>query len=238
MATHPGIVALVGGDEFHPGNEQQDELLRDAARGRPAYVVATAARQGPEMAVRTAQRWFSSLGLDMEELRLRTPTEARSEAAVAQARGAGLIYICGGDPGRVVQVLHGSPAWEAIRDAWRAGCALAGSSAGAMALCRWTLVRRSFPGHTARRPLDALGLVPDCALLPHYDTFGERWIPSAQEQLGPDTLLVGVDERSAAVWSDGTWRAAGPGAVTLVRGEERRRFASGSPIDGLPQPGG
>jgi len=230
------MLALVGGDEFHSGNEQQDELLRDAAAGRPAYVVATATRDAPEMAVRTARRWFESLGLAVEELRLRTPGEARGSAAVEQARGAGLIYLCGGDPGRVVQVLRGSPAWDAIRDAWRGGCALAGSSAGAMALCRWTLVRRSFPGHTQRRPLDALGMVPGCALLPHYDTFGERWIPSAQEELGPDTLLIGVDERSAAVWSDGSWRALGPGAVTLVRGDERRRFASGQAIDGLPDP--
>ncbi len=79
-------------------------------------------------------------------------------------------------------------------------------------------------------------MVPDCALLPHYDTFGERWIPSAQQALGPDTTLVGVDERSAAVWRDGAWTAMGPGAVTVVRGDRRVRFVAGETVTGVPQP--
>src|ERR1700694_4888369 len=218
-----GPLALVGGDEFHPGNEAQDALLCEAAGGRPAYIVATAARDNPEAAVATAQRWFRRFDVDVTELRVRTITDARSTATAEQAKGAGLIYICGGDPGRVAQ-------------AWRAGCALAGSSAGAMALCEWSLVRRGFPGHTDRRGLEALNLVPGSAFLPHYDTFGERWIPSAQESVGVDTLLIGVDERSAAVWGDGAWSAMGPGRVVLVKGDERRVFPAPTPVDGMPQP--
>jgi len=49
-------------------------------------------------------------------------------------------------------------------------------------------------------------------------------------------VLLGVDERSAAVWQDGEWRAFGPGAVTIIAGETRT-FPSGSAIDGLPTPG-
>jgi cyanophycinase-like exopeptidase len=135
-----------------------------------------------------------------------------------------------------VQVVRGTLVWEAIRQSWRDGCALGGSSAGAMALCEWSLVRRGFPGHTDRRGLEGLNLVPASAFLPHYDTFGERWIPSAQESVGADTLLIGVDERSAAVWIDGAWSAMGPGRVVLVRGDERTVFPAPSPIEGLPQP--
>ena len=236
MATTAGPLALVGGDEFHPGNEAQDALLCQAATGRPAYIVATAARDNPEAAVATARRWFNRFGVEVTELRARTITEARSAATAQQAKGAGLIYICGGDPGRAVQVLRGSVVWGAIREAWRGGCALAGSSAGAMALCEWSLVRRGFPGHTDRRGLEGLNLVPGSAFLPHFDTFGERWIPSAQESVGADTLLVGVDERSAAVWADGAWSAMGPGRVVLVRGDERDVSPAPGPVEGLPQP--
>ncbi len=236
MASSPGPLALVGGDEFHPGNEEQDELLCAAAAGRPAYVVATAARDNPEAAVATARGWFGRFGVVVTELRLRTRAEARSPAAAAQAAGAGLVYLCGGDPGRVAQVLRGSPAWQAIRNSWRAGCALAGSSAGAMALCEWTLVRAGWPGHTARRALPALGLLPGTAFLPHFDAFGERWIPSAQAALGPETPLLGVDERSAALWRAGAWHAMGPGGVTLVRGASRATFRGGEAIEGLAAP--
>jgi cyanophycinase len=231
-----GALALVGGDEFRPGNEPHDRLLVKAAGGRPAYVVATAARDNPDAAVRTARRWFARIGLDIAELRIRTPADARSDAIATEANGAGLIYIAGGDPGYLVRVLHGSRAWAAIRDAWRAGCAVAGSSAGAMALCQWALIRAAWPGHTNRRPATALGVVPGCALLPHYDTFGQRWIPSAQRLLGAETLLIGVDERTASVQADGVWRVYGAGRVTLVRGEKRSSFAAGDVLEGMPTP--
>jgi cyanophycinase len=146
------------------------------------------------------------------------------------------VYLAGGDPGRAVQLLAGTPVWEAIVGAWRGGAALAGSSAGAMALCRWMLVRDRWPQHDTRRPVDALGVVPDCALLPHFDTFGERWIPSAQQALGAEVTLVGVDERSAALWRDGAWTAMGPGSVTVVRGDDRTRFAGGATVSGIEQP--
>lgn len=231
-----GVLYLNGGDEFHPGNEPQDELLRDAAGDRPALILATAAADAPETAVRSAQRWFGGLGLAVRELRVRTRSEAVSREMASAAAGAGLFYIVGGDPGRVAKVLRRSVVWDAIVAAWRGGAALAGSSAGAMALCEWTLVRHSFPGHTRRRPDPALGLVPGTAVLPHYNTFGERWIPSAQETLGADTLLIGLDERTAAVWSSGDWRAFGAGAVTLVRGDSRVSFEPGAAIEGLPDP--
>lgn len=231
-----GPLALVGGAEFQPGNEEQDRVLARAANGRAAYVVCAAIRTRPEQAVSTARRWFATVDVDMTELRVRTRTDASAEASVDAARDAGLVYLAGGDPGRTVQLLAGTPVWDAIAAAWRGGAALAGSSAGAMALCRWTLVRHHWPQHDTRRPIDALGVVRDSALLPHFDTFGQRWIPSAQQALGAEVTLVGVDERSAALWVDGSWTATGPGSVTIIRGGERTRFAGGATVSGIAQP--
>lgn len=231
-----GALALVGGAEFHPGNETQDRILVDAAGGRPAYVVCAAVRHQPERAAATARSWFATLGADMRELVVHSRSDAALPSTVEAASGAGLVYIAGGDPGRTVQLLAGSAVWEAIVAAWRGGAALAGSSAGAMALCAWTLVRDRWPGHDTRRPIDALAIVPGCAVLPHFDTFGERWIPSAQAALGAATPLVGIDERTAALWRDGTWSTFGPGAVTVITGSDRARAAARSAIAGLPQP--
>jgi cyanophycinase len=230
-----GPLALVGGAEFQPGNEDLDRLLGVAAAGRPSYVVCAAVRTRPERAAETARRWFGALGVDMTELRVRSRTDAASPETVAAARAAGLVYLAGGDPGRTVRLLRGTPVWDAILAAWRQGAALAGSSAGAMALCRWTLIRAGWPDHDARRAIDALAVVPGCALLPHHDTFGERWIPTAQAALGRDVPLVGVDERTAALWHGQRWTVTGPGSVTVVRGDRRERHqAGGSPA--IPEP--
>jgi cyanophycinase len=231
-----GLLALVGGDEFKPGNDEQDRMLAAAAGPGPAFVVPTAAaRQGPEQAVAHAMGWFAQFGLELRELPVLKRAEANSKELAEMARQGGFFYLVGGDPGLVAQVLRDSRVWSAIFDAWRGGASLAGSSAGAMALCTHTLIRASWPDRTNRRPTDGLGVVPGAAVLPHYDTFGHRWVESAQREL-PDATLLGIDERSAAVWSEEGWRAAGPGAVTVIRGDKTSRFTSGMEITRLATP--
>ena len=232
----PGVLALVGGDEFNPGNEEQDRVLAKAAGTGPAYVVPTAAaRQGPERAVAHAQKWFQQFDLVLDELPVLKRADANSKELAARARAGGFFYLVGGDPGLVAQVLHSSRVWNAMTEAWQEGAALAGSSAGAMALCSHTLIRASWPNRFNRRPTDALGLVADTAVLPHFETFGHRWVESAQQAL-PEATLLGIDERSAALWRDATWRAMGPGAVTVIKAGKAKRFESGQEVTGLRAP--
>jgi cyanophycinase len=231
-----GALALVGGDEFNPGNEEQDRFLAAAAGPGPAFVVPTAAaRQQPEQSVAHASRWFAQFGLDLESLPVLKRGDAGSAALAARARTGGFFYLVGGDPGIVAQVLRGSAVWRAIVEAWKDGASLAGSSAGAMALCSHTLVRASWPNRFNRRPVDALGVLPATAVLPHFDTFGGRWVESATAA-SPALTLLGVDERSAVVWSKGAWRAMGPGAVTVIKAGRTTRFSSGSRVSGLRRP--
>ncbi|HTG48375.1 MAG TPA: Type 1 glutamine amidotransferase-like domain-containing protein [Actinomycetota bacterium] len=229
----------MGGDELHPGNEDQDRVLVAAAGGGPAYVVATAAaRHRPELAVANARRWFGSLGLDVEELPATTKRHARSTEIAERARAGRFFYLVGGDPGIVPDVLAGSPVWEAIVAAWRAGAALGGSSAGAMALGAWTLIRDRVPGDDRRRYRPALDLVPRLAVVPHLETFGGRWVDGALAAMPmPDAILLGLGERTAALHADGAWRAFGPGAVEVITAAGRRSFAAGDAIEGLPAPG-
>jgi len=232
----PGVLVLAGGNEFNPGNEEQDRVLAQAAGSGPAYVIPTAAaRQGPDRAVAHAQDWFSQFRLDLEELPVLKRRDAMSEPLAQRARAGRFFYLVGGDPGLVAQVLRGSTVWRAMFEAWRDGASLAGSSAGAMALCSHTLVRAVWPNRFNRRPADALGLLAETAVLPHYDAFGSRWVESAQAA-APELTLLGVDERSAAVWRDGTWTAMGPGAVTVIKRKKVQRFESGQEVIGLRSP--
>ena len=230
------MLALAGGNEFNPGNEDQDRVLAEAAGSGPAYVVPTAAaRQGPERAVAHAQAWFHQFGLELEELPVLKRGDAMSTQLADRARAGRFFYLVGGDPGLVAQVLRGSTVWGAMFAAWRDGASLAGSSAGAMALCSDTLVRAGWPNRFNRRPAEGLGLLATTAVLPHYDAFGSRWVESAQVA-APELTLLGIDERSAAVWRDGIWRAMGPGAVTVIKGKKVRRFESGREVIGLRSP--
>lgn len=230
----PGLLALNGGDEFRPGNEPQDRLLVGATvRGR-AYAVATAAaRQRPDLAVATARRWFGGLGLDVEELPVYTRRDARSPKLAELAAAAGLLYLTGGDPGLVARVLGTSEVWTAMLGAWEAGAVLAGSSAGAMALCEWTLVMAHWPRHTERRALPGLGLVPATVVVPHYERFGDRWqLPD----LPSGVTVLGIDERTAAIWDGHCWRVQGAGTVSVVSDQGSRRYPAGADGVDLPPP--
>ncbi len=232
-----GFLALVGGDEFKPGNEGHDRLLVEHRAAGPAYVVATAAaRQRPDLAVATARRWFKGLGLDIVELPVLKRSDATSAANVELAERGGFFYLTGGDPGLVVDVLRDSPVWRAIAAAWRRGAALAGSSAGAMALGEWTLIRKAYPGHAERRYKPALDLIPRLAVAPHFETFGHRWVDSVLvEPPAADVVIVGIDERSAALWDGHGWTAHGPGRVTVVTRRDRNVYEPGTAVQ-LPAP--
>jgi len=236
--TEPGPLALVGGDELKPGNEPQDRVLIEAAGDGPAFVLATAAgRQRPEMAVANAVRWFGGLGLEVRELPATTRTQAKARANVEAARSGRLFYLVGGDPGLVPKTLADTPLWDAIVQAWLGGAALAGSSAGAMALGEWTLIKERMPGDDRRRYAPALGLVPNAAVLPHFETFGHRWVDSAIAAAPAAAVtLLGIDERTAALWRPDGWTALGDGGITVIADGDTNRFASGEPIDGLPEP--
>jgi cyanophycinase len=231
-----GPLVLTGGAEFMPGNEPHDRAFLMAAAGRPIYIVAAAAvRQDPDRAVATARRWFGSLGADVEELRLRGRRDGRDRGIVAAAQDAGGVYLCGGDPGLVIELLRDTPAWDAVADAWRHGAALGGSSAGAMALGEWSLIRAGM-SHDRRRFAPALGLLPSVAVVPHLDEFGERWLPSLRPPRSGVTLL-GLDTRTAAIWRPGIgWRAMGRGRVVVIRDANRQTRTDGGRPTGIGRP--
>ena len=106
-----------------------------------------------------------------------------------------------------------------------------------MAMGQWTLIRGRYPGDRRRQYRDALGLVPGIAVLPHYATFGRERVTSALEgRPSDDVALLGIDERTAVVWSDDAWRVMGDGDVAVITTAGALVFRSGEAFD-LPSPG-
>src|SRR3954471_12214084 len=125
--TTPGPLALVGGDELHPGNEQQDRALVEAAGDGPAFVLGTAAgRERPDLAGRHGGDCFASLGWGVEELPATKRSHATSREVAERARGGRFFYLVGGDPGLVPKTLAGSPVWDAIVGVWAGGAPVGG----------------------------------------------------------------------------------------------------------------
>jgi len=159
--------------------------------------------------------------------------EADDPAMAALVDGAGLIYLSGGSPTLLAKALRGTLVGAAIETAWRGGAALAGCSAGAMALTSWVPSLRR-PGTD---PEEGLGLVPHLRVIPHFDRF-ERWMPDVVGRyLGraPEgTAVVGVDEETALLWDGEQWSVRGVRHVWLLSPDGRTPYGAGDVLPLFP----
>lgn len=78
---------------------------------------------------------------------------------------------------------------------------------------------------------NALGFVPGTIVIPHYDAFPEPLSAVMALAAPADTLVLGIDEKTALVGREGAWQVHGRGRVTVWRGRHRERFRVGDTLD-------
>ncbi len=216
----PGLLALVGGDEWTDGCDFDATLLA-ASGGTDVVVLPTAAAyQHPERVVLRAAEWFATLGAAVEGLMVVDRASAEDPGMAATVRAASFIYLAGGSPLHLRAVLKRSATFDALRAAWEGGAVLAGSAAGAMVLSDPMVDPRG--GALTL----GLGLVDQLAVVPHYgdeidDIHGQKLLRTVA--MAPATLpVVGLPPRTALLRdAGGTWTAAGAGTPAVFVGGTR-----------------
>jgi cyanophycinase-like exopeptidase len=227
-----GPIALVGSGEYL---EEMADLEASLLAGRPGRYVqlATAAvPDGPDVVARWHRLGIAQAQrLDVEPIVLDVTTRADADnpAIAARVAGAGLIYLSGGHPAFLADTLRESALWSAILDAWRAGAALAGCSAGAMAMTSWIPSLR----HPRRGTTPGLGLLPHLRVIPHFDAFSRR-VPDLVTQYlvarDPSVSVLGIDENTALVGGPFEWTVRGHASVWRLDDDARERFDAGATI--------
>lgn len=210
--TLSGPVALVGSGEFLPVMEDVDRSLLD---GRPQRVVVLPTAAAPEGAERVefwaqlALDHYGRMGVDAEPLFVLDRDDADRGDLAERVAGAGLVYLSGGNPTFLADTLRDSVVWRAIHTAWTNGTALAGCSAGAIALS--AVVRDRWVTDAPARA--ALAVVGNLAVLPHFDLVRRRWpqfVAQRSRGLPLGVTAVGVDEDTAIVGPHtGPWTVMG-----------------------------
>ena len=205
-----GPLALVGGAEWTSGCTFDQELWEASGRSEVLVLPTAAAYEHPERAVATAEAWFAGFGAAARGLMVLTRRDAMGTDAAQAIRQARFVYLGGGSPMHLRSVFKDMPVWTALVEAWEDGAVVAGSSAGAMVL-----------GDPMVDPRGGaltlgLGLVRHLAVLPHYDTWSEEKAHRTVQLATGHLRIAAVDERTALIRdSDGTWRTAGAGDVTV-----------------------
>src|ERR1700685_2308072 len=180
-------------------------------RGRAPRYVQLPTAAAPEGQA-SLQRWIDlgaaqaeRLGVEQVPVVVRDRADAERPDLAALVAGAGVVYLSGGTPRYLAATLRGTQVWKAIAAAWESGAALAGCSAGAMALSGWV------PSvcEPQRDPEPGLVSVPWLRVLPHFDRM-LGWSPDLLDRattgLAAGSTAIGIDEDTAVVDLTGTRR--------------------------------
>jgi len=228
----PGPLALVGSGEYLP---QMAEIEAGLLAGRPPRYVQLATAAVPD-GPGVVQHWHDlgraqaeRLGVEPVVLPVNNRADADDPALAAQVAGAGLVYLSGGHPGYLADTLRGTGVWAAIVAAWRDGAAVAGCSAGAMALTS------SVP--SLRNPDQAatvgLGLLPHLRVIPHFDAFAARMPGLASRFLlphDPAVTVIGIDEDTALVGGPTHWVVQGRQSAWRLTMDGREQLPAGTSV--------
>ena len=230
-----GTIALVGSGEWLPVMlDLEKELLNNQ---NPVYVqLSTAA--GQESPARLehwknlAQNQAKSLSVESRWLPVFDQESANNPELAEKIKGAGLIYLSGGDPTYLAETLRDSLVWKVIVNEWENGTSLAGCSAGAMALTTWVPRMRIKIGKN-NEDVKGLGLLPNIRVIPHFDRM-LGWIPDIITRYLLNTptgvTLVGIDEKTALVGGINSWIVNGEQSVWVLTHDGREEFKPGQSL--------
>ena len=227
-----GPLALVGSGEYLPVLEHVERLL---LQGRPPRFVQLATAAAPE-GLESLARWHElgrlsadRLGVQQVVVPVVDRISADDEALAGLVEGAGLVYLSGGNPPFLAATLRGTAVWRAIERAWRGGAALAGCSAGAIALTGHVPDFR----HPMRPADQGLGAVPHLRVLPHFDRFAGRLpdvLLTRLVDVRPDVTVLGIDEDTALVGGPQEWQVLGRQSVWVLTSDGRTEHPSGATL--------
>ena len=231
----PGPLALVGSGEYLPVMADVEALL---LRGRPARYVQLPTAAAPE-GERSLTYWLDlgaaqaeRLGAEQVPVMVTDRADADSAELADLIAGAGLIYLSGGNPTYLAQTLRGTRVWAAIYSAWQTGSALAGCSAGAMALTGWVPAIRALRAE----PDPGLGLLPHLRVIPHFDAMLGRLpdlLTRALMRPPDEVTVIGIDEDTAIVDLTGEgrkWRVHGRQQAWVLADGPRRGHPAGTTL--------
>lgn len=223
-----GKLFIIGGGARPPA--MLDELIRVSGIDSAGYaIILTMASEEPDTAAYYGLRQFREKGIPAERLRAMHFEKGHyPPAAVDSVRAARLVYISGGDQNRFMDVVLGSPVYEATHQAYRAGATIAGTSAGAAVMSAAMITGNEFkhPEYTGDfRTIEAenietgegLGLLDGAIIDQHfiYRMRMNRLISVALEN--PGISCIGIDESTAILVQGRQARVVGDYQVVVLR---------------------
>ena len=220
-----GILVAVGGGESAEITKDSIKIFErflEYAGGleKAKIVIMTVATDNPKDAGKRYQELFDQLKFkNFEFVNIADRTESFDKKILKKVEAATGLYFTGGNQLHVTALMGGTPLHQLILDKFGKGLVIGGTSAGAMMMSSSTLV--SGEADTAPR-LGAVEVAPGMELLDnsiidtHFSQRGRHGRLLSAVVHNPQSLGIGIDERTAMIVQDSSFEVVGEGAVTVI----------------------
>lgn len=214
----------IGGAMDHENHALITEFIRRAGGSASRVVILPQASELEETGENYARHFRSLGGGETQVLAYKQREEAGRPEYLDLLRGASGIFITGGTQMRLAALFGGTPLEDELLAAYRRGCLIGGTSAGASILST-TMIAYGRGGPTPRERIvqfsPGLGFTNKFIFDQHFrqrDRLG-RLIYAVTAH--PGLVGVGIDENTAAILEDDDLVSVfGSGAVTIVDGRQ------------------
>ncbi|MBV8540078.1 MAG: hypothetical protein JO364_18465 [Pseudonocardiales bacterium] len=254
MTHRPRLLAIMGSGETAPTMARVHRLLVERLGAAPVDAVLLDSPYGfqenaPEIS-RRAVGYFQNLQVPLEVVSWRTADDVLArERALARVADADYVFAGPGSPTYALGVWERSRLPEVLAGKLTGGGCLTFASAAAATLGALTVpVYEIYKVGAApywARGMDLLARIGlRAAVIPHYDNteggthdtrfcyLGERRLRTLESMMTPDTVVLGVDEHTAAVLDldTDTVTVLGRGALTVRRHGSSTLLTPGAPV--------
>ncbi len=219
-----GMLMLIGGAEDKLGNRAILRRFVELSGGPAARIaIIAAASEIYGVVSQTYQRIFGELGVaDVRVLEIYDRAQCADPNALEPLNEATGMFLTGGNQLKLMTIIGGTPAATRIRRVYRNGCVVAGTSAGASAVCQHMMAYGS-SGTTPRKAMmhfaPGLGLITRLLVDQHFGARGRTGRLITAIAHNPYLLGVGLDEDTAIeVDAKRMMRVFGRGSVMVVDG--------------------
>jgi cyanophycinase len=227
QAPAKGKLFIIGGGSRSP--ELIQRLIAEAGILDSGYaLILPMASAEEDTAIYYSSRQFTEQGVDPVHAIRSEMIAQNSDSVLSLVARASLIYISGGAQDRFMDRIANSGIGESLREAYRNGATIAGTSAGAAVMSRQMITgdQKKHPEYTGNfetieanniELIHGLGLVDEAIIDQHFIRRQRlnRLISVCLEN--PGLTGIGIDESTALLVKEGRGEVVGESQVIVLR---------------------
>ena len=223
ISHRKGTLIIVGGKEDKTGNRVILKEIADRT-GDGKMVIATLASQVSDEIWEDYKKIFKELGVkEIAHFYIDQPEQARNIDNLLVFENAKTVFFTGGDQLKITTKIGGTPIFDRILEIYYEDGVIAGTSAGAAMMGTTMLVGgEGQESHKVGNWMMApgLGLIEDILIDQHFAQRGRIGRLLGAIALNPGVLGVGIDEDTAIIVRDSTFKVIGNNAVYVIDGHD------------------